>query len=85
MQDKIVRLVEFIVREFAENQEEISITVEEKEDQINIVVTASATDMGKIIGKQGRIAKSIRTIVKSVSSKEKKTYFVEIRDQVAAE
>ena len=44
------------------------------------MITANADDMGRIIGKQGRIAMAIRTIVKSASAKEDKKYFVEIRD-----
>ncbi len=81
MQEKIRELVEFIVKQFAEDLEQVTVVTEDRDDAINIVVTASEPDMGKIIGKQGRIAKSIRTIVKSLTSREEKKYFVEIRDK----
>ncbi len=81
MREKMVELVEFIVKQFAEDKAQVSVTAEDRDGAVNIVVTASEGDMGRIIGKQGRIAKSIRTIVKSVSAKENQKYFVEIRDK----
>ena len=81
MNERIKELVDYIVKQFAEDKEGVSVVLEEREDAVNIVVSASESDMGKIIGKQGRIAKSIRTIVKSVTSREEKKYFVEIRDK----
>lgn len=81
MKEKMVELVEFIVKQFAEDKDQVTVTAEDRDDSVNIVVTASEGDMGRIIGKQGRIAKSIRTIVKSVSAKESRKYFVEIRDR----
>ena len=85
MTENIKSLVEYIVTQFAEDKENVSVTVEERDDAINIVVTASEGDMGRIIGKQGRIAKSMRTIVKSLTAHEEKKYFIEIRDKVAPE
>lgn len=81
MKEKMVELVEFIVKQFAEDKDQVTVTAEDRDGAVNIVVTASESDMGRIIGKQGRIAKSIRTIVKSVSAKESQKYFVEIRDR----
>ena len=81
MTERVIGIVDFIVKQFAEKPEEVSITSEEKENEVTVVVSASPEDMGRIIGKQGRIAKSIRAIVKSVTGKEDKKYFVEIRDR----
>ena len=81
MTERVIGIVDFIVKQFAEKPGEVSITSKEKENEVTVVVSASPEDMGRIIGKQGRIAKSIRTIVKSVTGKEDKKYFVEIRDR----
>ena len=81
MTERVIGIVDFIVKQFAEKPEEVSITSEEKENELTVVVSASPEDMGRIIGKQGRIAKSIRTIVKSVTGKEDKKYFVEISER----
>lgn len=80
MNERMVELVRYIASQFAQDPDSLKVTLEEKEDGNVIVVTASAEDMGRIIGKQGRIAMAIRTIVKSASAKEDKKYFVEIRD-----
>ena len=80
MNEKMVELVRYIASQFAQDQDNLKVSLEEKEEGNIIVVTASAEDMGRIIGKQGRIAMAIRTIVKSASAKEDKKYFVEIRD-----
>ena len=80
MNEKMVELVRYIASQFAQDQENLKVTLEEKEEGNVTVITANADDMGRIIGKQGRIAMAIRTIVKSASAKEDKKYFVEIRD-----
>ena len=54
------------------------ITQKEKENAIIIELSVAPDDMGKVIGKQGRIAKAIRTVVKAAASKENKKYLVEI-------
>lgn len=71
-------LVEVIAKALVDNPDEVSVT--EKEDGRNIVVElhVAASDMGKVIGKQGRIAKAIRSVVKAASSKENKRVDVEI-------
>lgn len=80
MEEKMVELVRYIASQFAQDPDSLKVTLEEKENENIIVITASAEDMGRIIGKQGRIAMAMRTIVKSASAKEDKKYFVEIRD-----
>ena len=63
--DQIVELVKFIAESLVDNPDEIKIT---QEDDV-IRLTASQSDMGKIIGKQGRIAKAFRCVVKSAAIK----------------
>ena len=74
-------LVEYIVSRFL--GEEATFVVEETktdDSTVNIVVKLRSEDMGKVIGKQGKIAKAIRTIVKAASSKENVKYLVEITE-----
>ena len=71
-------LVEVIARALVDNPDEVVVT--EKTEGKNIVVElhVAASDMGKDIGKQGRIAKAIRSVVKAASSKDNKNVDVEI-------
>ena len=70
----MTELVKFIVCGLVENKDDVK--VEEVDETITVAVNKA--DMGKVIGKQGRIAKAIRTIVKAVGSKDNKKYSVEI-------
>lgn len=71
-------LVEVIAKALVDNPDEVVVT--EKIDGKNVTVElhVAATDMGKVIGKQGRIAKAIRSVVKAASSKDNKRVDVEI-------
>ena len=71
-------LVEVIAKALVENPDEVVVT--EKKEGKNIIVElhVAASDMGKVIGKQGRIAKAIRSVVKAASSKDNKRVDVEI-------
>jgi uncharacterized protein len=73
-------LVEFIAKSLVDNPDEVVVT--EKEDDENVIVElkVAASDMGKVIGRQGRIAKAIRAVVKAASSKSDKKVSVEILD-----
>lgn len=50
----MVELVEFIVKQFAEDKDQVTVTAEDRDGAVNIVVTASESDMGRIIGKQAK-------------------------------
>ena len=65
-------LVEYIVKCLVDNPDAVAISSEREGSGINIVVTVAETDIGKVIGKNGRIAQSIR------ASKEKIRYNVKI-------
>lgn len=71
-------LVEVIAKALVENPDEVIVTQKEEGKHITIELHVAPSDMGKVIGKQGRIAKAIRSVVKAASSKENKKVDVEI-------
>ena len=72
-------LVEVIAKALVENPDEVVVTESVKDDETVIELSVAPADMGKVIGKQGRIAKAIRSVVKASSSKEDKKVIVEIQ------
>ncbi|MBR0130262.1 MAG: KH domain-containing protein [Firmicutes bacterium] len=75
----MVSLIETIARSLVQNPEQVEVRlVEEKGDSMVIELKVSESDMGKVIGKQGRIAKAIRTVVKAAATKQNKSVTVEI-------
>ena len=71
----MVELVKFIVTGLVDKKDEVVVTMGE-DNTVNIKVDKS--DMGKVIGKDGRIAKAIRTVVKAAAIHEDKRIVVEI-------
>ena len=71
-------LVEVIAKALVENPNEVVVTEKEEGKNITVELHVAASDMGKVIGKQGRIAKAIRSVVKAASSKDNKRVDVEI-------
>ena len=63
--------------------EHVGYEVEETEDAINVTVLLASSDMGKVIGKQGKIAKALRTIVRSATPRDSKKYNIEIKERDA--
>ena len=74
-------LIKYIGESFAEKKDEIEYIVDETDNAINVTVVLDESDMGKVIGRQGKIAKALRTIVKAVSSKQDKKYNIEIKEK----
>lgn len=72
-------LVEVIAKALVDNPDEVAVTESVKDDEIVVELTVASSDMGKVIGKQGRIAKAIRSVVKVAASKEDKKVIVEIQ------
>lgn len=72
------KLVEVIAKSLVDHPEEVVVTESETEKGIVLELKVAADDMGKVIGKQGRVAKSIRTVVKAAASKEDRKVIVEI-------
>ena len=71
-------LVEFIAKSLVDNPDEVVVTEHETEDEILVELRVAAADMGKVIGRQGRIAKAIRAVVKAASTRENIRVDVEI-------
>jgi predicted RNA-binding protein YlqC (UPF0109 family) len=74
----VKELVEYIARSLVDNPEAVQVTEIEGERSIIIELRVAPDDMGKVIGKQGKIAKSIRTLTKATAAKEGKRVVVEI-------
>lgn len=74
----MVELVKYIAQSLVENPDSIDVREVENPDSITIELRVAPEDMGKVIGKQGRIAKSIRTVVKAATQKDARPVFVEI-------
>ena len=73
----MVELVEFLVKKLVDDEDAVKVSEEENENgEIIIHVSVNENDMGKVIGKNGKIASAIRTFVKSVSSRSHKKVFV---------
>ena len=72
-------LVEVIASALVDSPEDVVVTETEDEKQIVLNLTVAPEDMGKVIGKQGRIAKAIRTVVRAAGSKGDKKIMVDIQ------
>lgn len=71
-------LVEVVAKALVDNPDEVVVTERTEGKSIVIELHVAPSDMGKVIGKQGKIAKAIRSVVKAASSKENKRVDVEI-------
>lgn len=71
-------LLNIIVKNLVDNKDDIKITQRQEGDIIVLELSVSNDDVGKVIGKQGKIAKAIRTVVKSAASYENKKVIVKI-------
>mgnify|MGYP001303719902 FL=1 len=71
-------LLEHIARSLVDNPEEVSVNEVEGEHSLLLELKVSEDDMGKVIGKQGRIAKAIRTVMKASAIRDNKRVVVEI-------
>lgn len=74
----MVELVRFIARSLVDDPEAVDVQQVEHPDSTVIELRVAPDDMGKVIGKQGRIAKAIRSIVKAATLKDAKPVYVEI-------
>ena len=71
-------LVEVIAKALVDHPEDVVVTQTETDKTVMIELKVAQEDMGKVIGKQGRIAKAIRTVVKSAASKDERKVILEI-------
>lgn len=73
-------LVEYLVNSLVDNKEQASVTENVQDGRIVITVKVASKDMGRIIGKDGRIIKSIREIVRAYSTKNKEKVVIDIEE-----
>ncbi len=74
----MTKLVEFIAKSLVDNPEQVEVAEEKKGCESVLHLSVASSDMGKVIGKQGRIAKALRTVVKAAATRENKRVSVEI-------
>lgn len=73
-------VLELMIKSLVENEDEVSVNEVEGEKAVIYEVKVAKDDMGKVIGKQGKVAKSIRTIMKALAGKKQKKVNVEFLD-----
>ncbi len=73
-------ILESIILNLVENKEQVTIDSKEVNNTITFEVKVAPDDMGRVIGRQGRVAKAIRTLVKSLATKEHKRVTIEFID-----
>ena len=71
-------VLEIIAKSLVDYPEQVSVTEIDNDGSITLQLRVSENDMGKVIGKQGRIAKAIRTVVKAAANRENKKVSVDI-------
>lgn len=76
--EDIISLTEYIAKNLVENTDEVKINLKEDDETVTLELSVAKDDMGKVIGKQGRIAKAIRTVVRAASIHSEKKVLVEI-------
>ena len=74
------QILETIVKNIVENPDEVTITEKEEDNKVIFEVKVAESDMGRIIGKQGKVANSIRTLMRALNSKDKKRISIEFLD-----
>lgn len=77
----MLELIKYVIGMFAEKLDEVEYDVKENGKNIDVTVTLASSDMGKVIGRQGKIAKALRTLVRQGSQKENKKYNIEIKER----
>lgn len=77
----MIELIKYVVESFAEKKELIEYDIREDGNNVDVKITLDPADMGKVIGRQGKIAKALRTLVRAGSQKENKKYNIEIKER----
>ena len=73
-------LVEYIAKSLIDRPEEVRVSLEEKEDVTVLHLSVAKEDLGKIIGRQGRTARALRTLVNAASAKQERRCILEIEE-----
>ena len=77
----MIELIKYVIGSFAENPENVEYIVEEDGKNVSVTVVLDGSDMGKVIGRQGKIAMALRSLVRAGSLKENKKYNLEIKER----
>lgn len=77
----MIELIKYVIGMFAEKLDEVEYDVQDNGKNVDVTVTLASSDMGKVIGRQGKIAKALRTLVRQGSQKENKKYNIEIKER----
>ena len=73
-------LVEYIAKSLVDRPEEVRVSLEEKEDVTVLHLSVAKEDLGKIIGRQGRTARALRTLVNAASATQERRCILEIEE-----
>lgn len=74
-------LLEYIVKSLVEHKDKVEINEEERDEKLILKLNVDKEDMGRIIGKQGRIIRSIREIINSYAMKNSQKVFVDVEEK----
>lgn len=77
----MLEFIKYVVNNFAEKPDAIEYQIVEDGNVVNVTIILDNSDMGKVIGRQGKIAKALRTLVRAGSAKENKKYNIEIKER----
>jgi predicted RNA-binding protein YlqC (UPF0109 family) len=73
-------LLLFLARSLVDEPEKVEVTSQETDSRVDLILRVAPNDVGKVIGRHGRIVKSIRTVIKAASVKANKRVNVEVAD-----
>ena len=76
----MTELLAYLARELVDDPDAVRVEVEERDDDLVLVLHVAADDVGKVIGRQGRIARALRTLVRASSVRDGRRVLVEIAD-----
>jgi len=76
----VTELLAYLARELVDDPDAVRVDVEERDDALVLVLHVAADDVGKVIGRQGRIARALRTLVRASSVRDGRRVLVEIAD-----
>ncbi|HLO12334.1 MAG TPA: KH domain-containing protein [Pseudoneobacillus sp.] len=74
------QLIETIVKPLVDHPEDVQVNVVEEDYRVTYQLSVNKNDMGKVIGKQGRVAKAIRTVVYAAGTSQQKKIYLEINE-----
>ena len=77
----MIELIKYVVGRFADNPDKVEYIIDDDGKNVSVTVILSSDDMGKVIGRKGKIAKALRTLVRVGSAKENKKYNIEIEER----